>query len=118
MKNNGRELKKVILIVESIVLLIMFIVFIIKFGPWNNNEIHTFGKSMTIYEVLGDDNIDINEYRYLEDYTFVKAKVKVKDIGSTAHQEIDLDNNKIVFLGNRNLVEINGDLYVYTEKSK
>lgn len=71
-----------------------------------------YGKSMTIYEVLNDGKIKIDDEN-LRKYKFRKALVK--DKGSTHHQEIIIDDNKIIFLGNRNLVEINNQLYVYEE---
>ena len=107
-------MSKRVFIRTTILIILGFI--ILKYGNkiykyYNYNSVFDYGKSLTIYEVLNNDNIDLGEYSYLEEYTYKKAKVR--NVGSTANINIVLNKNVIVFIGNRNLVTINGTLYVY-----
>ncbi len=99
-----------------VVLIILIGIFIIFFGVgskiytyYNNNGVLVYGKSLSIYEILGN-NIEIDEYSELNKYTYKKAKVK--SIGNTAHKQITLGNNQITFIGNRDLIKINDNLYL------
>ena len=110
--------KKIICII--IILLIVGILYLFVSGTANKiyryyiyADVLDYGKELNIYEILGE-NIDIGEYTELKKYVFKKAKVK--SIGSTAHFNIKIGNNNIVYIGNRNLIEINDILYVYYEQ--
>ena len=109
--------KKIIFIIIS--LLIVGILYLFASGTankiyryYNYDEVLDYGKELNIYEILGE-NVDLSEYPELKKYVFKKAKVK--SIGSTAHFNIKTGNNNIVYIGNRNLIEINNNLYVYYE---
>ena len=79
---------------------------------YNYNDVLDYGNELTIYQILGND-VNISDYPELADYTYKKAIVE--SIDSAACLSIEIDNNKIVFIGNRNLIEINNVLYVYSE---
>lgn len=100
----------------SITILIILGLIILIYGNkiykyYNYNSVLAYGKSMNIYEVLNNNNLDLGEHSYLKEYTYKKARVR--NVGSTKSINIKLDKNIIVFIGNRNLIEINGTLYVY-----
>ena len=114
--------KKKIIILLIMVIIIGVIIFLISFKIFNKlyrynkyDDVFDYGKELSIYEILGND-INISEYSKLSEYKYKKAKVK--SIGSTAHMNIKVDNNDIVFIGNRNLVKINDVLYSYSEDAK
>ena len=109
--------KVVILIIALIV--IGVIIYLVASGYGDKlyryyiyNDVLDYGKPLSIYQILGND-IDIREYPELGEYKYKKAEVK--SLGSTAHMNIKIGKNEIVFIGNRNLVEINEVLYVYSE---
>ncbi len=113
-------MKKKTIILVIIAIIIGIVIFLISSGYgiklynyFNYNEVLDYGKSLTIYEILGND-INITEYPELGEYTYKKAKVK--SIGSTVHKNITIDNNNIIFIGNKNLIKINNTLYVYGNK--
>ena len=97
-------------------LILMLIFTTISFGCYlyfdkvmlGNNKVFAYGESHSIQDILRRNditNVEVQKYQY--------RRAIVKDEGSTVHYEITLDDDKIVFLGNRNLVKINGTLYVY-----
>ena len=107
----------IILIILLIVIGIIMYLSISGYGSklyryYNYNDVLDYGDELSIYQILGN-NIDISEYPKLGRYKYKKANVR--SYGSTAHVNINIGNNKIIFIGNRNLVEINNTLYVYNE---
>ena len=112
-----KKRKIIILIIVLIVIGIITYLAISGYGNklyryYNYDDVLDYGKELSIYQILGD-NIDISENPELGRYKFKKANVR--SYGSTAQFNINIGNNTIVFLGNRNLVKINDILYAYSE---
>lgn len=111
-------MKKKVLTIILFILIILIICIMISIPLWYrerdsiSSDVISYGKELTLYDILGK-NLNINKYGKLNDYTYKKAKVDT--IGSTAQIHETIDNNEIVYIGNRNLIEINHELYVYDE---
>ncbi len=114
-----KKCKIMILIILLIVIGIIIYFLISGYGGklyryYKYDDVLDYGDEQSIYQILGD-NVDISEHPELERYKFKKANVR--SYGSTAHHNINIGNNIIIFIGNRNLVEINNTLYVYSENN-
>ncbi len=112
-----KKWKTILLIAATIVIGIIMFLAISGYGSklykyYKHNDVLVYGEELSIYQILGN-NIDISEHPELGRYKYKKADVR--SYGSTAHLNINIDNNVIVFLGNRNLIKINNTLYVYSE---
>lgn len=107
------------------VLIILVILLMICFGGYlylniflSHNRVISYGKSKTLSQIINieeekvssysDENIDFNKFKF--------RRAIVKELGSTRRESYMIDNNEVIFIGNRNLVKINNKLYIFIRK--
>ena len=100
---------------KMIFIICIMVFFILIYVSWPNiycmnkldgNNVCTYGKKFTSEELIGKNN----KYK---NYEFQKAIVT--SYGSTVRDKEKINNHELEWLGNRNLIIIDGRLYEYFE---
>ncbi len=81
-----------------------------------NNKVFSYGSSMSFSEIVKVSETEVSDSDIKKLYTYSFKKAIVKNIGSTTKKKFNIDNHTITIMGNRNLVQIDHQLYQYSKK--
>ena len=82
----------------------------------NDGHVLSYGRSKTLAQLMKGNQEKIHVYRnkHFNLNQLSCKKALVKELGSTRREKFTINHNEIIFMGNRNLVMINGKLYICT----